>query len=75
MLRLLIKHIIYETCISVLFEKVYNNFSTINYDGETVTVQLGDMTYILERTFSKGDLRIFDGTTGEVKFYNKAIYP
>lgn len=46
MLKLLVRHFIYEACISVLFQMISNNFSKILYGKNYTKVELGKMTFI-----------------------------
>ena len=52
MLNTIIKHIIYETCISVLFEQIQCNFADVKLEEIKIgmlKVHLGDMTFNLRR--------------------------
>ena len=52
MLNTIIKHIIYETCISVLFEKIQSNFADVTPEElriRMLKVHLGDMTFNIRR--------------------------
>lgn len=52
MLNTIIKHIIYETCISVLFEKIQCNFAQVapeEFKIRMIKVNLGDMTFRVMR--------------------------
>jgi len=52
MLKTIIKHIIYETCISVLFEKIQSNFADVTPEKfriRMLKVHLGNMTFNIRR--------------------------
>ena len=61
MLKLLVKHFIYEACISVLFQTIVDNFSKVSSGKNYTKVELGNMTFIIYENNEKPTEIYVDG--------------